>query len=79
VLPLGAGGRPARGWVFAGWLFAGYVVLETLPWTRNIFNLGMPHRGTILLSAMGLAIALIVATAAVRWQADEKAAADTVG
>jgi UDP-glucose 4-epimerase len=79
VLPLGAGGRPARGWVFAGWLFAGYVVLETLPWTRNIFNLGMPHRGTILLSAMGLAIALIVATAAVRWQADEKAATDTVG
>src|SRR3954454_3424951 len=79
VLPLGAGGRPARGWVFAGWLFAGYVVLETLPWTRNIFNLGMPHRGTILLSAMGLAIALVVASAALRWQADEKAAADTVG
>lgn len=79
VLPLGSGGRPARGWVFAGWLFAGYVVLETLPWTRNIFNLGMPHRGTILLSAMGLAIALVVASAAIRWQADEKAAADTVG
>jgi hypothetical protein len=78
VLPLGPGGRPARGWVFAGWLFAGYVVLETLPWTRNIFNLGMPHRGTILLSAMGLAIALVVATAAVRWQRED-AAADTVG
>jgi UDP-glucose 4-epimerase len=78
VLPLGPGGRPARGWVFAGWLFAGYVVLETLPWTRNIFNLGMPHRGTILLSAIGLAIALVVATAAVRWQRED-AAADTVG
>jgi UDP-glucose 4-epimerase len=78
VLPLGPGGRPARGWVFAGWLFAGYVVLETLPWTRNIFNLGMPHRGTILLSAMGLAIALVVATAAVRWQREDTAA-DTIG
>ena len=33
--------------MIAGWLIAGYVVLETLPWTRNIFNLGMPHRGTI--------------------------------
>ena len=78
VLPLGPGGRPARGWVFAGWLFAAYVVLETLPWTRNVFNLGMPHRGTILLSAMGLAIALVVATAAVRWRGDEETAADTV-
>ena len=48
LLPLGAGGRPARGGVIAGWLIAGYVVLETLPWTRNIFNLGMPHKGTIL-------------------------------
>src|SRR3954454_24003721 len=78
VLPLGPGGRPARGWVFAGWLFAGYVVLETLPWTRNVFNLGMPHRGPILLSAMGLAIALVVAAAAVCCQREE-AAADTVG
>jgi UDP-glucose 4-epimerase len=77
ILPLGAGGRPARGWVFAGWLFAGYVVLETLPWTRHIFNLGMPHRGTIALCAMGLAIALVVATAAVRWRGEE-AATDTV-
>jgi UDP-glucose 4-epimerase len=79
VLPLGAGRRPARGGVIAGWLIAGYVVLETLPWTRNIFNLGMPNRGTIVLSAMGLAIALVVATAASRWLADERAAADTVG
>jgi UDP-glucose 4-epimerase len=79
VLPLGAGGRPARGWVFAGWLFAGYVVLETLPWTRNVFNLGMPHKGTIALCAMGLAIALVVATAAIRWFGDEEAVSDTVG
>jgi UDP-glucose 4-epimerase len=78
LLPLGPGGRPARGWVFAGWLFAGYVVLETLPWTRNVFNLGMPHRGTIALCAMGLAIALVVATAAIRWRGDEDAVSDTV-
>ncbi len=78
VLPLGPGGRPARGWVFAGWLFAGYVVLETLPWTRNVFNLGMPHKGTIALCAMGLAIALVVATAAIRWRGDEDAVSDTV-
>ena len=78
VVPLGAGGRPAKGGVIAGWLIAGYVVLETLPWTRNIFNLGMPHRGTIVLCTMGLAIALLVATAATRWLAGEEAAADTV-
>jgi UDP-glucose 4-epimerase len=79
VLPLGPGGRPARGWVFAGWLFAGYVVLETLPWTRNVLNLGMPHKGTIALCAMGMAIALVVATAAIRWRSDEDAVSDTVG
>jgi UDP-glucose 4-epimerase len=79
LLPLGAGGtRPARGGVIAGWLIAGFVVLETLPWTRNIFNLGMPHRGTIVLTAMGLGIALVVATAATRWREDEETAADTV-
>jgi UDP-glucose 4-epimerase len=79
LVPLGPGGRrPARGGVIAGWLIAGYVVLETLPWTRNVFNLGMPHRGTILLSAMGLAIAMVVATAATRWLGDEETAADTV-
>ena len=79
LVPLGPGGsRPARGGVIAGWLIAGYVVLETLPWTRNIFNLGMPHRGTLLLSVMGLAIALVVATAATRWRGDEETAADTV-
>ena len=79
LVPLGPGGsRPARGGVIAGWLIAGYVVLETLPWTRNIFNLGMPHRGTLLLSVMGLAIAMVVATAATRWRGDEETAADTV-
>jgi UDP-glucose 4-epimerase len=80
LLPLGSGGtRPANGGVIAGWLIAGFVVLETLPWTRNIFNLGMPHRGTVVLTAMGLAIALVVATAATRWRDDEETAADTVG
>jgi hypothetical protein len=80
LLPLGAGGaRPVKGGVFAGWLIAGFVVLETLPWTRNIFNLGMPHKGTIVLTAMGLAIALVVATAATRWRDDTEAATDTVG
>ena len=53
------------------------MVLETLPWTRNIFNLGMPHRGTIVLCAMGLAIALVVAAAATRLRDDEPAA-DTI-
>ncbi len=77
LLPLGAGGaRPARGGVIAGWLIAAWVVLETLPWTRNVFNLGMPHRGTIVLTAMGLAIALVVATAATRWR--EETVTDTV-
>jgi hypothetical protein len=79
LVPLGSGGgRPARGGVIAGWLIAGYLVLETLPWTRNVLNLGMPHRGTIALSAMGLAIALVVATAATRWLGDEETAADTI-
>jgi UDP-glucose 4-epimerase len=78
VVPLGAGGRPAKGGVIAGWLIAGYVVLETLPWTRNIFNLGMPHRGTIVLCAMGVAIALLVATAATRWLGAGEPTADTV-
>ncbi|MFL5907731.1 MAG: NAD-dependent epimerase/dehydratase family protein [Solirubrobacterales bacterium] len=78
LLPLGTGGRPARGGVFAGWLIAGYVLLETLPWTRHIFNLGMPHKGTIALCAMGLAIALVVAAAALRWRGDEDAVTDTV-
>jgi hypothetical protein len=78
LLPLGPAGRPARGGVFAGWLIAGFVVLETLPWTRNVFNLGMPHKGTVALAAMGLAIALVVATAAIRWQDDQKTATDTV-
>jgi UDP-glucose 4-epimerase len=78
LVPLGSGGgRPARGGVIAGWLIAGYLVLETLPWTRNVLNLGMPHRGTIALSAIGLAIALVVATAATRWLGDEETAADT--
>ena len=77
LIPLRPGGRPAKGGVIAGWLFAAFVVLETLPWTRNIFNLGMPHRGTIVLCAMGLAIALVVAAAATRLRDDEPAA-DTI-
>ena len=79
LLPLGAGGRrPAGGAVFAGWLLVGYVLLETLPWTRHVLNLGVPHKGTIALVAMGLAIALVVANAALRWQSEEDAATDTV-
>jgi UDP-glucose 4-epimerase len=80
LLPLGPGGRqPSGGGVIAGWLLAGYVLLETLPWTRHVFNLGVPHKGTIALWAMGLAIALVVATAAMRWRGDEETAAtDTV-
>src|SRR5262249_11554468 len=77
LLPLGPGGRPARGGFFALSLAAGYVFLEALPLTRDVFNLGMPPRGTIALCAMGLAIALVVATVALRWRADEPAA-DTI-
>jgi hypothetical protein len=57
---------------------AGWVLLETLPWTRHVLHLGMPHKGTIALVAMGLAIALLVATAAMRWRDDEEAATDTI-
>jgi UDP-glucose 4-epimerase len=79
LLPLGPGGRrPAGGAVLAGWLVVAYVLLETVPWTRHIFNLGVPHKGTIALVAMGLAIALVVATAAIRWRGDEQAATGTV-
>jgi UDP-glucose 4-epimerase len=77
LLPLGPGGRPARGGVFALSLIVGYAALESLPWTRDVFNLGMPHKGTIALCAMGLAIALVVATVALRWRASEPAA-DTI-
>jgi hypothetical protein len=77
VVPLRPGGRPARGGVFAGWLIVGYALLETLPWTRGVLNLGMPHKGTIALCAMGLAIALLIASVATRWRG-EQAAADTI-
>jgi len=70
--------RSVGGGVIAGWLLAGWVLLETLPWTRHVLNLGVPHRGTIVLVAMGLAIALLVATAAMRWRSEEEAATDTV-
>jgi UDP-glucose 4-epimerase len=79
LLPLGAGGRrPAGGGVIAGWLLAAWVLLETLPWTRHLLNLGVPHRGTVVLVAIGLAIALLVATAAIRRRGEEEAATDTV-
>jgi UDP-glucose 4-epimerase len=79
LVPLGPGGRrPAGGGVIAGWLLAGYVLLETMPWTRHFFNLGVPHKGTVALSAIGIAIALVVAAAALRWRGDEEAATDTV-
>ncbi len=79
LLPLGTAGRaPSGGGVMAGWLLAGYVLLETLPWTRHLLNLGVPHKGTIALCAMGMAIAMVVATAAMRWRGDEEAVADTV-
>lgn len=80
LLPLGPGGRrPSGGGVIAGWLLAAWVLLETVPWTRHLFNLGVPHKGTVVLVAIGLAIALVVATAAMRLREDEEAAAtDTV-
>ena len=79
LLPLGpGGGRPAGGGVIAGWLLVGYALLETMPWTRHLLNLGVPHRGTIALSAIGIAIALVVTAAALRWRGDGEAATDTV-
>ena len=79
LLPLGPGGRrPTGGAALAGWLLVAYVLLETVPWTRHFFNLGVPHKGTVALVAMGLAIALLVATAAMRWRGEEAAATDTV-
>ena len=78
VLPLGAGGRPARGWVFAGWLVAAWAVLDAIPGSRDVLNLGMPHRGTIALCLMGLLIAVGVASVAIRWRREEAAAADTI-
>ncbi|HEY6654875.1 MAG TPA: NAD-dependent epimerase/dehydratase family protein [Solirubrobacterales bacterium] len=79
LLPLGPGGRrPAGGATLAGWLLVAYVLLETVPWTRHFFNLGVPHKGTVALVAMGLAIALVVASAAMRWRGEEAAATDTV-
>ena len=79
LLPLGPGGRrPTGGAALAGWLLVAYVLLETVPWTRHFFNLGVPHKGTVALVAMGLAIALVVATAAMRWRGEEAAATDTV-
>jgi UDP-glucose 4-epimerase len=79
LLPLGPGGRrPAGGAVLASWLLVAYVLLETVPWTRHFFNLGVPHKGTVALWAMGLAIALVVATAAMRRRPDDQAATDTV-
>jgi UDP-glucose 4-epimerase len=77
LVPLGARGRPSGGGVLAAWLVAAYALLETLPWTRHLFNLGMPNRGTLVLSAIGLAIALVVAAAAIR-RGDREPAADTV-
>ena len=44
-------------------LIAGWAVLESMPWSRDLFNLGMPHRGTIELCVMGLTIALLIANA----------------
>jgi hypothetical protein len=78
VLPLGRGGRPTKGGVFAGWLVAAYASLEVLPWTRYVLHLGVPHRGTLALCLMGLAMALALATAAMRMRGNEEAATETV-
>src|SRR5262249_6299580 len=77
LLPLGAGGRPARGGVFAGWLIAGYAILATLPWPRHVLNFGVPNRGTIALRGIGLTLALVVAAGALRLRGDETVS-DTV-
>ena len=78
LLPMGARGRSPRSGVLVAWLLAGYALLETLPWSRHLLNLGMPHKGTIALSAIGLGIALAIAGAAGRWREQPDTAADTI-
>jgi hypothetical protein len=78
LLPIGARGRPPRGGVLVAWLLAGYALLETLPWSRHLLNLGMPHKGTIALSAIGVLIALVIAGAAARWGEQPDTATDTI-
>jgi UDP-glucose 4-epimerase len=77
LLPLGARGRPAGGGLLAGGLLAGYLLLEAMPWTRHLLHLGMPHRGTVALWAIGVSIALVIASAALRWDDEREPAADT--
>jgi UDP-glucose 4-epimerase len=78
LLPMGARGRPPRGGVLVAWLLAGYALLETLPWSRHLLNLGMPHKGTIALSGIGVLIAVVIAAAAVRRGEQPDTATDTV-
>jgi UDP-glucose 4-epimerase len=79
LLPLRSGVRPARGPQLAGWLIAAYVALETLPWPRHALGLGVPQRGTIVLTLIGLAMALAIGSAGVRLTRGREAARDLAG
>ena len=78
-VPLGPSGRHPRGGLIAGWLIAAYAALDAVPWTRHFLELGGPHRGTVALFFIGLAIALTLAGAAIRLRRDEDAAPDALG
>jgi UDP-glucose 4-epimerase len=49
-----------------------YVALLAIPWTRHTLSLNAPHLGSVLISALGAAIAMSTFTAARRWRADSE-------
>ncbi len=67
--------RRARTGAFAWGLLGLYSALLVLPWTRHALHLGIPGLGTLVLGAMGAAIAFAVAYAAEQIPAPEPAAA----
>ena len=78
-VPLGPNGRHPRGGLIAGWLIAAYAALDAVPWTRHFLELGRPHRGTVALFFIGLAIALTLAGAALRLRRVGDAAPEALG
>jgi UDP-glucose 4-epimerase len=78
-VPLGPSGRNPKGGLIAGWLIAAYAGLDAAPWTRHLLELGKPHRGTVALFFIGVALALTLAGAALRLRRAEDAAPDALG
>jgi UDP-glucose 4-epimerase len=59
-----------------GWLVIGYVALLTVPWPIATPPLALPEIQTLIMSAIGTAMALAVVTAANRLREDEATAPD---